>query len=120
MPEKDFVKARVVDITRPNCPIPSQMAVDANVLYFIYYPNFSDLRLAGGKTPHSYQLQTYPQWFNKALQAKTMFFAPEVTFGEFVRLAEYAEIEAIWVTDPNRAAMESFSPRSPRFLHTRQ
>ena len=108
MADKDFVKAQVVDITRPGPALPQQVAVDAGVLYFVYYPNFTDLQLAGGTLPRAYQLQDYAAWLNKALRARAALFTSAVTLGEFVRLAEYAEMEAVWMTAPARGSGDKF------------
>jgi hypothetical protein len=105
------VLAKVVDITKAKAPIPKQIVVDASVLYFVYYPNFRQLAAVGGSQPKHYQTSTYPAWYNTVLKAKTEFFASPVTLAEFIRVCEYAEIEALWISDPNMPDGEEFSPR---------
>lgn len=110
MADKDFVRAKVVDIRRPGRQPPSQAAVDASVLYFLYYPNFTALSAAGGRLPLPYQLQDYARWFAAALRGGTSFYAHPMTCGEFARAAEYAELEAFWVSSPTRPSGQAFSP----------
>ncbi len=107
----NLVKANVVNITKPGAPVPKQTVLDANVLYFIYYPNFSQLASAGGKPPQHYQITHYPAWLTKGLKGSSRFYAAPVTFGEFLRVIEYAEIEALWRTDPATPSGAEFSPR---------
>lgn len=106
-----LVKAQVVDITRPQATFPRQVAVDANVLYFVHYPNFAELARAGGKTPATHQTNTYAAWITKALKAGTKLFASTFTLGEFLRLTEYAELESFWLTHPLTPSGSQFSPR---------
>jgi hypothetical protein len=110
MAEADFVRAAVIDITRPGSVLPPRIVTDANVLYFAY-ADFSDLQLAGGRGPQLYQTRDYGAWFKRAFQNKTACFASAVTFGEFLRLVEYVDLEARWLTDPARTAGELFSPQ---------
>lgn len=109
MAEADFVRAAVIDITRPGSVLPRQIVTDANVIYFAY-ADFSDLQLAGGRGPHPYQTQEYGAWFKRALQNKTKCFSSAITFGEFLRSVEYVDLEARWLTDPRQASGDAFSP----------
>lgn len=102
------VKARVVDITSPRAPLPKCAVIDANVLYFVFYPNFDQLRAAGGQQP--YQAPNYQRWWKRAAGSTTRFFASPQSFGEFLRTVEYAELEALWLTDSNTPSGERFSP----------
>ncbi len=100
-----------MDINDPKPGLPRQIVVDASVLYFIHYPNFGSLGMAGGRTPSFYQTRAYPNWWGRALKAKTELYALPATVGEFLRACEYAELEAICLTDPSRPAGLTFDPR---------
>ncbi len=39
------VKANVVDLENPGAALPSTLVTDANILYWIFYPNFASLTL---------------------------------------------------------------------------
>jgi len=99
-----------VDVQSLTSPLPKQVVVDASVLYWAYYPNFDDLRLAGGAVRSEVQRRPYSAWLDRALKAGTQLFASAITLGEFVRLMEYAEMEAIWITDPARSTADRFNP----------
>jgi hypothetical protein len=94
-----LVQADVVDIRNPAATIPSEIVVDANVLYWIFYPNFSSLAYAGGRRPFPYQVTDYRSYWQRAARSGTRFYAVAATLGEFAKTAEYAELEAIWLTD---------------------
>jgi hypothetical protein len=111
MAEKDFVRAMVVDIRGSAAAPPEQIALDAGILYFFYYPSFEDLKLAGGALPARYQLEAYRSWLADALSSDVELITSRQTLGEFARLCEYAEIEARWLTSPGRAAADTFSAK---------
>ncbi len=105
-----LVRALVADVTRPSSSVPAQVVIDANVCYFVAYSNFAQQSAAGGRAPQAYQLRDYRTWQALALRSGCRFFAPVVTLGEFVRLIEYAELEALWLTDPATPLGSRFSP----------
>src|SRR5262249_34672552 len=94
-----LVQASVVDLRQPASVLPARVVADANVLYWQFYTNFPSLRYAGGRLPLAHQLAEYPHFWRRAAQAGTTFHSTAVTLGEFTRTAEYAELEAIWLTD---------------------
>ena len=116
----NLVRAQVVDITNPKAVIPRQIVVDASVLYFVHYPNFAALAGAGGNPPRDYQTRRYPAWVGRAARAipPTRFYAALFTFGEFVRACEYAELEALWRTDPSTPSGALFSPKECKAART--
>lgn len=105
-----LIKADVVDIRKPASATPTDMVTDANVLYWVFYPNFSSLTYAGGKQPLPYQVGDYPRYWQKAARAKTQFHAVTATLGEFAKVAEHAELEAIWLTDPSLPQPDPANP----------
>src|SRR5690349_3567478 len=110
------IRADVVDIRNPKASPPDDLVTDANVLYWVFYPNFNSLQYAGGKQPSQHQLAEYPKFWKRAAIAKTRFHAVVATMGEFAKVAEYAELEATWLTDsprpypPSAGAGASFDP----------
>ncbi len=116
-----LVRAEVVDIRQPASPTPSDLVTDANVLYWVFYPNFSSLAYAGGRQPFPYQLRDYPKYWQRAAKAGTQFHVVATTLTEFAKVAEYAELEAIWLTDspppqPDPAnPVAHFDPRVCKF-----
>lgn len=102
-------KSQVCDIRRASSPVPRQIVADVNALYFVYYPNFHALAAAGGRVPIAYQTAEYPKWIAKASRQKAGLFTSPVTVGELVRLVEYAELEALWITSPANFG-KPFSP----------
>jgi hypothetical protein len=91
------------------------------VLYWVFYPNFSSLQYAGGRQPQAYQVTEYPRYWQRAARAKTQFHVVAANLGEFAKAAEYAELEAIWLTDslmpqPDPAnPVQQFDPRVCKF-----
>lgn len=110
MMDPNLIKARVVDIHNRKAQYPQRVVLDANVLYFVYYPNFAYLAQAGGKPPHPYQRNHYPAWIKRAMQAKVQLCTSFVTVAEFVGLVEYGELETMWLFDPGTPAHSQFSP----------
>jgi len=116
-----LIQADVVDIRNPASATPQDMVADANVLYWVFYPNFSSLQYAGGRQPQPYQVAEYPRYWQRAARANTQFHAVHVILGEFAKLAEHAELEAIWLTDspppqPDPAnPVPQFDPRVCKF-----
>src|SRR5947209_6207255 len=100
MIEAKDVRAQVVDINRPSAALPTKVVVDANVLYFGRYPNFAHLQAAGGRMPQSYQRRDYPPCLDQLTLLGCEVLALPQTLGELIRLVEYAELEALWLTDP--------------------
>ena len=74
--------------------------MDANILYWIFYPNFRTLAAVGGKRPAFYQTNTYPAYWKRAATAGCRFFTSNATIGEFAKVSEYAELEALWLLEP--------------------
>jgi hypothetical protein len=115
------VQARVVDIRDPNSLTPARLVVDANVLFWAFYRNFAALQYAGGRLPLSYQVRYYRAYRARAAKAGTEFFTALATLGEFAKTAEYAELEAVWLTDPTppqpvpAKPVTQFDPRVCKF-----
>ncbi len=95
-----LVRADVVDIRNPGALTPQDIITDANVLYWVFYPNFTSLRYPGGKQPFPNQIADYRRYWKKAAGAKSRFHVVTATLGEFAKVVEYADLEAIWLTDP--------------------
>ncbi len=115
--DPNLVKAQVVDIQNRRSPLPQKVVVDANVLYFVFYPSFAQLRSAGGRTPHGYQTGEYPRWWGRVERAKGGFFVSEVTLEEFIQLIETAELETLFRTDPNVPADMEFTRKEARYRY---
>lgn len=116
----NLVKAEVVDLTCARRSFPQRAILDANILYFVYYPNFSALSAAQGRTPLAYQLRVYPRWFKEAAQNGMQSFASVVTVGEFARAMEFAEWEAYCRTLPGSSMSANFGPiecKAARYDH---
>jgi hypothetical protein len=116
-----LVHADVVDVRKPGAPAPSDFVVDANVLYWLFYGNFSSLSYAGGRLPFSYQLAEYPKYWRRAATLGAQFHMVAATLGEFAKAVEYADLEAIWLTDPScpqpdpANPVSQFDPRTCKF-----
>lgn len=113
----NFVKAQVVDIQNRRSALPQRVVVDANVLYFVFYPSFAQLRSAGGRTPHGYQTGEYPRWWGRVERAKGDFLVSDVTLDELVQLVETAELETLFRTDPNVPAEMEFIRKEARYRY---
>lgn len=107
-----LVHADVVDIRNLAAAIPADLVVDANVLYWVFYLNFSYLSYAGGRQPLAYQLGEYQRYWQRAARGHTLFHVMAATLAEFAKVAEYAELEAIWLTDPSRPQPDPAHPVS--------
>lgn len=118
--DPSLVRAEVVDLRDRRHARPAQVVVDTNVLYFVFYPGFPALAHAGGRGPQHYQTQTYPAWWKQAAKAGTKLFISAASLSEFVTLAEATELEAMWLTDPNRPANSSFSRKDARYQYASQ
>jgi hypothetical protein len=105
-----LVQARVVDIRDPKSPTPARLVADANVLFWVFYPNFAALQYAGGRLPLSYRARHYRAYRARAAKARTEFFTALATLGEFAKTAEYAELEAVWLTDPSKPQPDPAKP----------
>jgi hypothetical protein len=116
-----LVQAQVVDVRTVAAAIPPDLILDANVLYWHFYTNFSLLQYAGGRMPLYYQLTTYAAYWRRAKKAGTCFHATATNIGEFAKLAGYAELETMWRTDsslpqPDPAnPVTEFDPRVCKF-----
>lgn len=100
MTDPHQIKSQVVDITKVNSSFPRDLVVDANVLYWVFFPSFNQLQRAGGNTPKPNQLNDYQKFWAKASTNKTAFVSNPVVLGEFAKLAEHAVIETKWLQDP--------------------
>jgi hypothetical protein len=94
------VQANVVDIANRSIALPGALVADANILYWIFYPNFAALAAAGGRGPLHYQLRVYPAYWSRAARAGCRFFTANATVGEFAKVSEHAELEARWLWEP--------------------
>ena len=108
------VQASVVDIGNPASALPSSLVADANILYWIFYPNFSSLAFAGGRGPLPYQTREYPAYWARVARNGCVFHTATATIGEFAKVSEYAEMEAVWLTDPAPPQPDPANP-STRF-----
>ena len=105
-----LVQAQVVDIRKPASATPADLVTDANILYWVFYPNFASLAYAGGRQPFAYQAAEYPRYWQRAAKAGTQFHVAVATLGEFAKAAEYAELEAIWLTDSPKPQPDPSNP----------
>lgn len=94
------VRANVVDVYNMTSALPSLLAADANVLYWIFYPNFGSLTAAGGRGPAPYQLNDYAAYWARAAAKGCQFLTANVTIGEFAKTSEHSELEALWRVEP--------------------
>ncbi len=115
-----LVRGQVVDIRKAS-PVPTDLVVDANVLYWLFYPNFQSLTFARGASATPFRLANYQSFWKRAARAGARFCVVNATLGEFARTAEFAELEAIWLTDspgpqPDPAnPVAEFNPRLCKF-----
>ncbi|MDB5307839.1 MAG: hypothetical protein JWO38_2041 [Gemmataceae bacterium] len=107
------IRADVFDIRSGSAPLPDHLVVDANVLYWVFYPNFAALRAAGGLGPQPYQTSVYPRFWALAERNGCDFFTVAATLGEFAKVSEFAELEARWLLDPAHPGPGAAPP--PRF-----
>jgi hypothetical protein len=105
-----LVQANIVDIDNRASALPPTLVADANILYWIFYPNFATLAAAGGRGPAYYQRNKYPAYWVRAARNGCRFYTGSSTIGEYAKTAEYAEIEAIWLTDPSPPHPNPSSP----------
>lgn len=94
------VQATVVDIAHRSAPLPPSLVADANILYWIFYPNFAALAAAGGRGPLQYQLRDYPAFWSRAARSGCKFLTANATIGEFAKVSEHSELEALWLWEP--------------------
>jgi len=94
------VQASVVDIGNRASTLPASLVVDANILYWIFYPNFGTLTATGARGPAHYQINDYPAYWARAAASGCKFFTANATLGEFAKVSEYAEMEARWRLEP--------------------
>lgn len=94
---KPYLKATILDIRRPNCPIPidKRILFDANVLFFCCYDRFSLLE-AIHKEPSEYQITEYSKFFKKLLSSNTILFVHKIGILEFARRVEKAELQILY------------------------
>src|SRR5438105_520412 len=95
------VQASVVDVGNRASALPPTLVADANILYWIFYPNFTSLAAIGGRGPAPYQLRTYPAYWVRAATGGCRFLTANATIGEFAKVSEYAELEALWLSEPH-------------------
>jgi hypothetical protein len=115
------VKASVVDIGVRHL-LPERIAVDAQIFYFVFYPNFSLFTLSGMNVPRQHASGAYSSYLQ---DLKTVKHPPREpggldrpiqictaghTIGEFARTYEFSEIEIQWRNDPNNRGAR-FDPR---------
>ena len=96
------VRADVVDIRAGSVPSPESLVVDANVMYWVFYPNFATLSGVRGRLPQQYQTRFYPNFWSDADGAGCEFYTAGATLAEFAKLSEFAELEARWLLDAAR------------------
>ena len=97
--------------------LPSEPVVDANVLYWIFYLNFESLSPAKGQEAKPRYSLIYSRFWQRAANSGAKFYFSGATLGEFSKLAEHAELEAIWLRDRHRPRLDAeptaigFNPR---------
>lgn len=106
----DRVKASVYDI-RKGTPLPDALFCDTNILYWVFYPSFGTLQLAGGATPSVNQAKEYPKWIKWVMKSGKNLCVCNGTIAEIVKTMEYAELETLWVTDPSHSSNDRFDAR---------
>jgi hypothetical protein len=110
-----MVKASVVDITRPIALYPKRITIDAQVLYFIHYPNFAHLEQIGVQIPTAFKTAAYGKFIKQAVAAQTNLTTACITFTELIRTIEHAELELLFLTDPN--ASGDFRRKEARYRY---
>ena len=95
------VRADVIDVRSNSVSLPDDLLVDANVLYWVFYPHFSSLNNAGGNIPNPYQTQAYPSVWKRAANDGCSFLTTSNALFEFAKLVEFAELETHWLLDPD-------------------
>lgn len=115
-----LIKAKLVDITSQACDLPGQMVVDANVLYLWFYPNFDQLEAVRADLPTPRQRREYPKCLKKLLGAKVQLYTSAFTLAEVATTAEVAELQYLWLTDPNQSKMDRFKAKTARMTYAGQ
>jgi hypothetical protein len=115
-----LIKAKLVDITSQACDVPGQMVVDANVLYLWYYPNFDQLDEVNADRPKPWQRREYPRFLKKLLNTNVKLYTSAFTLAEVATTAEVAELQYLWLTDPNQSKMDRFKAKTARLTYANQ
>ena len=104
------VQADVIDI-RGLASGPGTLFVDANVLYWVFYPNFG--QLGGSKPPQLHDYSRYWTAVAKANATKTSKFAAvSIIISEFAKTVEFAELSIKWQSDPVLSTTEFNAKKS--------
>jgi hypothetical protein len=115
-----LIKAKLVDIISAACDLPGQMVVDANVLYLWFYPNFDQLEAVNADRPTTRQRREYPKCLKRLLEAKVQLYTSAFTMAEVATTAEVAELQYLWLSDPNQSKTASFKPKAARMAYARE
>lgn len=111
MPTPNQSKASVVDLRAADLSaLPRQIVADTNVLYCVFYPNFTLLQSSGGNSPLPYQLREYPRFWKSASRAGISFCTSVFNLGELAKVIEHSELEIFWRNDPNPIQIDPNSP----------
>jgi hypothetical protein len=115
------LKASVVNIeARRNWP--ERIAIDAQIFYFVFYPNFSYFSYSGINIPRQHASGKYSRYLEGLRIFKhpprepggadrpIQIYTAGHTIGEFARTYEFAEIEILWRNDPNNRGSR-FDPK---------
>lgn len=91
-------------------PSSKNICVDANVLHFLFFPDFRTLRRYAPDSqgvPDDQKIQRYARWVKLAKEKKCNLVTSVITVGEFIRTAEHAVLYRDWLL--------SEPPRNERF-----
>ncbi len=117
------VKAKVYNIHHrlwEDRSFPSNVCLDANVLYFINYSGFETLRKNGGPAPSKTQQYDYDYWYDAALKEGVRFYSSIESFIEFVGTVEHHEllIDCLLKKLVDRTTLANFDAKEYRYRET--
>lgn len=94
-----YLRGEVIDIRDPlslSLPV-DKILVDTNVLYFCYYPRYSQL-VAFGEGPRNYQVKYYPDFLKELLSSSAVLFVHGLALVEFTNLFMKHELMLLFGT----------------------
>lgn len=111
------LKAEVIDIRTLPAPKESSILVDTNIIYFFYYPRFSELQLLG-EGPLGYQTKEYPRFFKKLLLLKTPLYVHPLGLCEFAKTVAIAELQILYCRINGVTKVDDrFKPKGLRYAY---
>ena len=118
---KPYLRAKeVVDIRQPMGSIDNNMLVDTNILWFCYYPHYSQLDLLG-RGPVEYQITQYPSFLKKLLSSETVLFVHKIGLLEFANTVERAELQLLYLKVKEVSEIgDDFKPKDLRHTYPEQ